>query len=65
MESQQFQQEQPSKLKRFIKETVRVLRLTKRPGKVEYVGLVKVTGLGILIIGAIGFVIFLTKQLLL
>ena len=54
----------PSKLKRFWKETVRVLRITKRPNKEEYKSIVKVTGLGIAIIGALGFVIFLIKQLL-
>ena len=53
-----------SKLKKFIKETFRVLRITKKPNQEEYKSLVKVTGLGIAIIGAIGFVIFLIKQLL-
>ena len=54
----------PSQFKRFIKETVRVLRITKKPSKTEFKGLVKVTGLGIAIIGLIGFVIFLARQLL-
>jgi protein transport protein SEC61 subunit gamma and related proteins len=58
------QPEKPSKVKRFIKETVRVLRITKKPGRAEYTSIVKVTGLGIAIIGAIGFIIFLVKQLL-
>ena len=53
-----------SKLKRFIKETIRVLRITKKPNKEEYKNLLKVTSLGISIIGALGFVIFLVKQLL-
>lgn len=56
--------EKPHRIKRFLKETVRVLRITKRPGAVEYKGLVKVTGIGISIIGAIGFVIFLLKYAL-
>lgn len=56
--------EKPNRIKRFLKETVRVLRITKRPGTVEYKGLVKVTGIGISIIGAIGFVIFLLKYAL-
>jgi protein transport protein SEC61 subunit gamma and related proteins len=55
---------QPSKVKKFIKETIRVLRVTKRPDRQEFQGLVKVTGLGIAIIGTIGFIIFLIKQLL-
>ncbi len=62
-------EEQPeikqSKVKRFLKETRRVLHITKKPNKAEYSSLVKVTGLGIAIIGVIGFVLFLIKQLLL
>ena len=54
----------PSRLKRFLKETWRVLRITKRPSREEYKGLVKVTGIGIAIIGGIGFIIFLIRQLL-
>lgn len=56
--------EQPNKFKRFLKETIRVLRITKKPGMTEYKGLVKVTGIGVSIIGIIGFVIFLLKYLL-
>ena len=52
-----------SKVKRFIKETRRVLRITKKPYRTEFMSLVKVTGLGILIIGALGFILFLVKQL--
>jgi protein transport protein SEC61 subunit gamma and related proteins len=57
------QEKQPSKVKKFIKETIRVLRITKKPGREEYLSIVKVTGLGIAIIGVLGFVIFLFKQL--
>ena len=56
---------QPGKVKRFIKETTRVLRITKKPDQNEFLSLVKVTGLGIAIIGVLGFVIFMFKQLLL
>lgn len=62
MEEQEVQQS--GKVKRFIKETIRVLRITRKPSMEEYKTLLKVTGLGILIIGAIGFVITLIKQLL-
>ena len=55
--------QQPSKLKKFYKETMRVLRITKKPGRSEFMSLSKVTGLGIAIIGIIGFLIFLFKQL--
>ncbi len=58
-------EEQPNKLKRFIKEARRVLRITKKPNREEFLNIVKVTGLGCAIIGLIGFVIFLVKQLLL
>jgi len=58
------QEVKPNKLKKFYKETIRVLRITKKPNQEEYKSIVKVTGLGICIIGAIGFIIFLIKQLL-
>ncbi len=65
MEEQEFQPEVPQgKVKRFMKETVRVLRITKKPDWEEYKTLLKVTGIGIAVIGALGFVIFLLKQLL-
>ncbi len=54
----------PSKIKRFVKETIRVLRITKRPGMEEFKSLTKVTGIGIAILGAMGFVVFLIRQLL-
>ena len=57
--------QQPSKLKKFLKETRRVMRITKKPDRNEFISLTKVTGLGIAIIGVIGFIIFLLKQLLL
>ena len=56
------QPEQPKKRKRFLKETMRVMRITKKPDRPEYLSLVKVTGLGIAIIGAIGFILFLIRQ---
>ena len=61
----EFEETKASRVKRFIKETIRVIRITKKPTREEYVSIVKVTGLGILIIGAIGFIIFLLKQVLL
>ncbi len=57
-------EEKPNRFKRFIKEMLRVLRITKKPGKEEYKSLVKVTGIGAAVLGAIGFVLFLLKQLL-
>jgi protein transport protein SEC61 subunit gamma and related proteins len=54
----------PNKFKRFIKESARVMRVTRKPNKTEYLTIVKVTGLGIAIIGALGFIIFLLRQVL-
>ncbi len=52
------------KLKDFVKECVRVLRITKRPDKEEFLTIVKVSGFGILIIGLIGFILHMLNQLL-
>ncbi len=46
----------------FIKECKRVLRVTKKPTSEEFKTIVKVSGLGIIIIGMIGFLILLIKQ---
>ncbi|MFH1510121.1 MAG: protein translocase SEC61 complex subunit gamma [Candidatus Woesearchaeota archaeon] len=45
-------------------ECLRVLKVTKKPTGFEFKTIVKVSGLGILIIGFIGFVITLIRQLL-
>jgi len=52
------------KLKRFGKECIRVLRVTKKPSKDEFKTIVKVSGLGIIIIGLLGFIIQIIKQIL-
>ena len=49
--------------KSFIQECLRVLRITKKPDAIEFKTIVKVSGLGILIIGAIGFVVQMIKLL--
>lgn len=49
---------------RFMKMNQRVLRVARRPGREEYVNVAKITGLGIIIIGVIGFIISLITQLL-
>ena len=48
----------------FLKECKRVLRITKKPDKEELKMIVKVSGLGIIIIGMIGFIIHFIKELL-
>ncbi|MEM4267348.1 MAG: protein translocase SEC61 complex subunit gamma [Candidatus Woesearchaeota archaeon] len=45
------------KLKRFTSECIRVLRVTKKPDRIEFATIVKVSALGIAIIGVIGFAI--------
>ncbi|GEM_PF-713734 len=58
----------PSKLdllKDFFVECKRVLLITKKPDKQELKTIIKVSGLGMLIIGVIGFLINMAKELLL
>jgi len=45
------------KIRRFVTQCVRVLKITKRPDRDEYRMLVKVSGLGIAVIGIIGFLL--------
>ena len=52
------------KFKSFINECLRVLRVTRKPDKIEFKTIVKVSGFGILLIGFVGFVITMLKQLL-
>ena len=52
------------RLKSFINECTRVLKVTRRPDKIEFKTIVKVSGFGILLIGFVGFVITMLKQLL-
>ncbi|NOZ80097.1 MAG: protein translocase SEC61 complex subunit gamma [DPANN group archaeon] len=51
------------KFKLFVQESIRVLRVTKKPDKFEFMTISKVTGLGIIIIGLIGFIIHLIKSI--
>lgn len=52
------------KLKEFISESKRVLKITKKPNREEFKVIVKVSGIGIMIIGLIGFIIFVLGDLL-
>ena len=47
-----------------LKQYRRVLYISKRPDREEYVNVAKVTGIGIIIIGVIGFVITLIAMLI-
>ena len=52
------------RFKSFINECIRVLRVTRKPSKEEFRTIVKVSGLGMILIGLIGFIITMIKQLL-
>ena len=52
------------KLKNFINESIRVFKITKKPGSDEFKTIVKVTSIGTLIIGFIGFILHLISQLI-
>ena len=51
------------KTRSFTGECIRVLKITKKPDAIEFKTIVKVSGLGILIIGLIGFVVQMIKLL--
>ena len=55
----------PSRIKAFASECRRVLKVTKKPNSFEFKTIVKVSGLGMLAIGLLGFLIVLVKELLL
>ena len=57
--------QQPNRVKRYIQECLRVLKVTKKPTMAEFKTIVKVSGLGMLIIGLMGFIINLIKELFL
>lgn len=63
MDQQNTQPSWQYKVKSFIAECIRVLRITKKPDATEYKTIVKVSGLGILIIGLLGFVVQMAKLL--
>lgn len=48
----------------FIKQCQRVLKVSRKPDREEFINVAKVTGIGILIIGVIGFVINIIGQLI-
>jgi protein transport protein SEC61 subunit gamma-like protein len=52
------------KVKTFYQQCVRVFKITKKPTKEEYKAIMKVSGLGILLIGFIGFIIHVIDQVL-
>ena len=55
----------PRRIKTYVLECKRVLKITKKPDAVEFKTIVKVSGLGLLIVGLLGFLISMVKELLL
>ncbi len=53
------------RLKAFLLECKRVLRVTKKPDKTEFTTIVKISAIGMGIIGIVGFLIHFAKELLL
>lgn len=52
------------RLQNFTKEAKRVIRVSKKPDREEYFNFAKVTGIGILLIGFIGFIIVIIGMLI-
>jgi len=52
------------KLKDFWIQCRRVMRITKKPDKNEFLTIVKVSGLGILLIGFVGFIAHMIYQVI-
>ena len=52
------------RIKNFFIESRRVFRITKKPTMEEFKIIVKVSGLGILLIGLIGFIINMVWQVI-
>jgi len=50
------------RLKEFLMESRRVLRVTRKPSSFEFKTTVKVAGLGIIIIGIVGFIVQIFRQ---
>lgn len=52
------------KAKRYIMECRRVLRITQKPSQEEFKTIVKITGIGMLAIGFIGFLVIVSAHYL-
>lgn len=57
-------EKQPGRISIFVSNAIRVLRLTRKPRRDELTFVAKVTGLGILLIGLIGYIIESIRWLL-
>jgi len=52
------------KIGKAITETRRILRLTRKPKRSEFEETTKITGLGIILLGLMGYIVFIVSQLL-
>ena len=52
-----------NRFKGFARECARVFKITKKPTKEEFKVISKISGLGLLIIGLIGFIVHLIDML--
>ncbi len=50
-------------IKEKLKEWNRVIKLSRKPKRSEYIMIAKITGLGMMVIGAIGFFIRILLQI--
>lgn len=50
------------RFKNYIEECIRVLKITKKPTMAEYKSIVKISVLGLALIGFLGFMIQLLKE---
>mgnify|MGYP001598559973 CR=1 FL=1 len=64
MEEFEYKQSLISRLKSFALESMRVFRITKKPSKEEFKAIVKVSSMGIAVIGIIGFIIQIIWRLI-
>lgn len=51
-------------MKGKLKQYARILRVAKKPNKLEFKNLLKITGLGLILIGFIGFIIEIAGRLI-
>lgn len=47
-----------------LREYLRVIKIATKPGRDEYETTIKITGLGIIIIGLVGFLFYLASKML-
>ena len=50
-----------ARFKVFLNECARVLRVTRKPDRIEFITIVKVSALGIFLIGLVGFSLQMVK----